>query len=362
MKDNVGKGEGEREEEKKGRNVASKTEQQTKKREGRDRDKLAAIDARTRYVKMKRKEKREEERERDTRLAEQAKQAPLLLSFSLMSGVISPSLLLASRSPDPFILFRPLKARSFISLSLFSLFFSLLSLPCTILPSFLVSSRLFCFISLLSLITRSFTASPMTSLTLRVRSSSSLSSPLLLFTSSLISSSPIISSRHYYYGRRYFTSHTSGGKIEENNNHHHGHSTHSSPSSPSPSSPSPSSSSPPTIAELQNDEIDLKKYSHLFANPKVKAIIDRIIRVDQAGEFGAARMYHQFSLFLLLLSHFYFHNLFTFSRLRMVEVIMKPLLLNMVVCFFTFVTINWYDGQLAVLKNTKEGPLIEVSN
>jgi hypothetical protein len=51
----------------------------------------------------------------------------------------------------------------------------------------------------------------------------------------------------------------------------------------------PSNHTPPTLKK--HKDIDLTKYSHLFANPRVKAIIDRIVRVDQAGEFGAARMY-----------------------------------------------------------------------
>ncbi len=41
----------------------------------------------------------------------------------------------------------------------------------------------------------------------------------------------------------------------------------------------------------ENKQTDKTKYSHLFAQPHVKEIIDRIVRVDQAGEFGAARMY-----------------------------------------------------------------------
>lgn len=52
------------------------------------------------------------------------------------------------------------------------------------------------------------------------------------------------------------------------------------------------------------------KYSPLFTtNPQVKELIDSIVRVDQAGEFGAARI---------------------------------------------------YDGQLFVLKGTKEEPIIKV--
>lgn len=42
---------------------------------------------------------------------------------------------------------------------------------------------------------------------------------------------------------------------------------------------------------IKSKDSDLKQYSHLFGNPKVKEIIDRIVRVDQAGEFGAAKMY-----------------------------------------------------------------------
>ena len=52
--------------------------------------------------------------------------------------------------------------------------------------------------------------------------------------------------------------------------------------------------SPPTSKQteyIQDRNTDLKQYSHLFANPRVKAIIDRMVRVDQAGEFGAAKMY-----------------------------------------------------------------------
>jgi len=57
-----------------------------------------------------------------------------------------------------------------------------------------------------------------------------------------------------------------------------------------------------------NNQQQKTTYSHLFAPETEKAIIDRIVRVDQAGEFGAARI---------------------------------------------------YDGQLAIMKNTKEGRLIE---
>lgn len=66
---------------------------------------------------------------------------------------------------------------------------------------------------------------------------------------------------------------------------------------------------------ITNTDTDLKKYSHLFANPKIKAIIDRIVRVDQAGEFGAARMY----------LHFIFHT----QQLIMIKLDMMANLLSL---------------------------------
>jgi hypothetical protein len=75
------------------------------------------------------------------------------------------------------------------------------------------------------------------------------------------------------------------GKLDDATSIHHTEPLHPSPSA------THATNKPHHPQYIQNKDINLKKYSHLFANPRIKAIIDRIVRVDQAGEFGAARMY-----------------------------------------------------------------------
>jgi hypothetical protein len=93
---------------------------------------------------------------------------------------------------------------------------------------------------------------------------------------------------------RPYTSHA-GGKVDDVTQpspplHHVSHG--STQSYASTTSPPPSTHTPPRHTEyIQDRNSDLKQYSHLFANPRVKDIIDRMVRVDQAGEFGAAKMY-----------------------------------------------------------------------